>query len=112
MIGSAGCADRSRVGHGSAGPPFGKFGCGCSRGLIADLAAKGLLTPLGESTRKWLVDNYAAGGSWATLGTYRGKDGQAALYAFPYKVDLQSLVWYSSENFADAGLKCPRRLKS
>jgi ABC-type glycerol-3-phosphate transport system substrate-binding protein len=52
-------------------------------GLIADLAAKGLLTPLGDETKQWLLDNYAAGQSWVDLSTYNGKDGTAALYAFP-----------------------------
>lgn len=80
-------------------------------GLIADLAAKGLLTPLGDDTAKWLTDNYAAGDSWARLGTYKGKDGKEALYAFPYKADLKSLVWYSPENFQDAGYEVPKTLE-
>ena len=42
-------------------------------GLIADLASKGLLTPLGEETGS--SDNYAAGQSWVDLGTYKDKDG-------------------------------------
>ena len=36
-------------------------------GLIADLASKGFLVPLGEDTQKWLLDNYAAGQSWVDL---------------------------------------------
>lgn len=80
-------------------------------GLIADLAAKGLLTPLGDDTTKWLTDNYAAGDSWARLGTYKGKDGKDALYAFPYKADLKSLVWYSPENFQDAGYEVPKTME-
>ncbi|MFO1174015.1 MAG: ABC transporter substrate-binding protein [Paracoccaceae bacterium] len=80
-------------------------------GLIADLAAKGLLTPLGDDTAKWLTDNYAAGDSWARLGTYKGKDGKDALYAFPYKADLKSLVWYSPENFQDAGYEVPKTME-
>jgi alpha-glucoside transport system substrate-binding protein len=52
-------------------------------GLIADLASKGLLAPLGDDTRAWLGENYAAGESWVGLGSYPGKDGTSALYAFP-----------------------------
>ncbi|MFZ5751854.1 MAG: ABC transporter substrate-binding protein [Pseudomonadota bacterium] len=80
-------------------------------GLIADLAGKGLLTPLGEDTASWLRDNYAAGDSWVKLGTYKGKDGAEALYAFPYKIDVKSLVWYVPENFEDAGYKIPETME-
>jgi alpha-glucoside transport system substrate-binding protein len=80
-------------------------------GLIADLASKGFLTPLGDETRNWLMENYAAGQSWVDLGTYKGKDGTPALYAFPYKIDLKSLVWYSPENFEDAGYTVPQTME-
>lgn len=76
-------------------------------GLAADLAEKGHLKPLGEATAEWVRDNYAAGESWAALGTYAGPDGEQALYAFPYKADLKSLVWYVPENFEDAGYEIP-----
>lgn len=80
-------------------------------GLIADLASKGFLTPLGDETEKWLGENYAAGSSWVGLGTYKGKDGDAALYAFPYKIDVKSLIWYVPENFEDAGYEIPKSLE-
>ncbi|MCG5484310.1 MAG: ABC transporter substrate-binding protein [Sinorhizobium meliloti] len=80
-------------------------------GLIADLAAKGLLTPLGDETKQWLLDNYAAGQSWVDLSTYNGKDGTPALYAFPYKIDVKSLVWYVPENFEDAGYEVPKTME-
>jgi alpha-glucoside transport system substrate-binding protein len=80
-------------------------------GLIADLASKGYITPLGAETETWLKDNYAAGDSWAALGTYKGKDGTPALYAFPYKADVKSLVWYVPENFADAGYEVPQTME-
>ena len=80
-------------------------------GLIADLASKGLLAPLGDETATWLRDNYAAGDSWVGLGTYKGKDGTPALYAFPYKIDVKSLVWYVPENFEDAGYEVPRTME-
>lgn len=76
-------------------------------GLIGDLAAKGLLAPLGDATKDWLAQNYAAGDSWIGLGSYKGADGDTALYAFPYKIDLKSLVWYVPETFEDAGYDVP-----
>ncbi len=45
-------------------------------GLLADLAAKGFLTPLGEKEAGWVKENYGAGQSWVDLGTYKGKDGK------------------------------------
>ncbi|MBD3764133.1 MAG: carbohydrate ABC transporter substrate-binding protein [Rhodobacterales bacterium] len=80
-------------------------------GLIADLAAKGLVVPLGAETEAWLRDNYAAGDSWVGLGTYKGADGAPALMAFPYKIDVKSLVWYVPENFEDAGYDVPQTME-
>lgn len=45
------------------------------------------------------------------LGTYKGKDGKEDLYGFFYKVDLKSLVWYSPENFEDAGYDVPETME-
>lgn len=80
-------------------------------GLIADLASKGLIAPLGADTEAWLRDNYAAGESWVGLGTFKGQDGNAALFALPYKIDVKSLVWYSPENFEDAGYAVPETME-
>ncbi len=80
-------------------------------GLAADLAKKGHLRPLAGDTAAWLAENYAAGQSWADLGTYPGKDGTPALYAFPFKADVKSLVWYVPENFADAGYEVPQTME-
>jgi alpha-glucoside transport system substrate-binding protein len=77
-------------------------------GLIQDLASKGLLTPLGDDTANWIKDNYGAGQSWVDLGTYNGKDGKPAFFAFPYKADVKSLVWYSPDNFEEAGYEVPK----
>jgi len=79
-------------------------------GLAANMAAAGYLTPL-KGTSKWLIDNYAAGESWAKLVTYKGKDGKSHLYGFPFKVDLKSLVWYVPGNFEDAGYKVPKTME-
>lgn len=80
-------------------------------GLAANLAAQGYLTPLGEDTANWLTENYAAGQSWADLGTYEGEDGAEDFYAFPYKADLKSMVWYVPENFEDAGYEVPETME-
>ncbi len=80
-------------------------------GLIGDLASKGLIVPLGAETEAWMAENYAAGASWVGLGTYAGADGTPALYAFPYKIDVKSLVWYSPDNFADAGYEIPATME-
>ena len=76
-------------------------------GLLADLAAKGRLVPLTDDDAKFVTDNYGAGASWVALGSYKGKDGASSFYAFPYKADLKSLVWYVPENFKDAGYEIP-----
>jgi alpha-glucoside transport system substrate-binding protein len=80
-------------------------------GLLADLASKGFLTDLGEKNAAWMKDNYAAGQSWVDLGTYKGKDGGNHFYGFSYKADLKSLVWYSPENFEDAGYEVPKTME-
>lgn len=80
-------------------------------GLAADLASRGALTPLDDSIKNWLVDNYSAGQSWVDLSSYKGKDGSTHLYAFPYKADVKSLVWYSPDNFDDAGYEVPESME-
>ena len=80
-------------------------------GLLADLAAKGHLVPLADGDASFVTDNYGAGASWVALGTYKGKDGGSHFYAFPYKADLKSLVWYVPENFQDAGYEIPKTME-
>lgn len=80
-------------------------------GLAADMAARGFLTPLADGTADWVRENYAAGQSWVDLGTYAGADGTDSLYGLFYKVDLKSLVWYSPENFEDAGYDIPESME-
>ncbi|CAD7041484.1 carbohydrate ABC transporter substrate-binding protein [Pseudorhizobium halotolerans] len=80
-------------------------------GLLADLASKGFLVPLGDETAKWVKENYGAGESWIGYGTYKGKDGAEAFYAFPYKADVKSLVWYVPENFEEAGYEVPETME-
>ena len=80
-------------------------------GLIADLAGKGLLAPLTADDAKWMTENYGAGQSWVDLGTSKGKDGAKNFYGFSYKTDVKSLVWYSPENFKDAGYAVPKTME-
>ena len=80
-------------------------------GLASDMASRGFLTPLAAGTDDWLRENYAAGQSWVDLGTYAGPDGTKALYGFSYKTDVKSLVWYSPENFEDAGYEIPTTME-
>lgn len=80
-------------------------------GLAADVASKGYLSPLGGDVKQWLLDNYGAGQSWVDLSTYKDKDGNPQLFAFPWKADLKSLVWYVPENFAEAGYEVPKTME-
>lgn len=80
-------------------------------GLLADLAAKGRLVALTDADATFIKDNYGAGASWVALGTYKDKDGASKFFAFPYKADVKSLVWYVPENFKDAGYEIPKTME-
>lgn len=79
--------------------------------LASGMAARGFLTPLGADAASWVEENYAAGPSWVALGSYSGPDGTEAFYGFPFKTDVKSLVWYSPENFEDAGYEVPETME-
>ncbi len=76
-------------------------------GLAAVMAGKGQLSPLSDDIKSWVADNYAAGQSWVDLGSYPDADGNTQMYGFFYNVNLKSIVWYSPENFEDAGYEVP-----
>ena len=80
-------------------------------GLAADMAARGLLTPLPEGMDDFVAENYGAGQSWVDLGTYADKDGNPQHYGFFYNVNVKSLVWYVPENFEDAGYEVPETME-
>ncbi len=80
-------------------------------GLAADMAKRGFLAPLKDGTADWINENYAAGPSWVSLGTYPDASGADQLFGFFYKVDVKSLVWYSPENFEDAGYDVPETME-
>lgn len=76
-------------------------------GLAADMAARGLLHPLPAGMDDFVAENYGAGPSWVDLGTYADAGGADQHYGLFYNVNVKSLVWYSPENFEDAGYDIP-----
>ncbi len=80
-------------------------------GLLADFAAQGALTPLGDDMTQWVIDNYAAGDSWVKYGQYAGPDGVVRQYGLPYKQEVKSLVWYSPDNFDEMGYQVPTTME-
>lgn len=80
-------------------------------GLAANMAAIGGLVPLGDKARDFVKANYAAGSSWADLGTYKGKDGKSNFYGLFFNVNVKSLVWYIPENFKEKGYKVPKTME-
>jgi len=81
-------------------------------GLAAGLAAKGLLTPLSKDLANLVLKDYAAGQSWLDLSSYPDANGDVKMFAFPFKADVKSLVWYSPDNFAEAGYKIPKTMEA
>ena len=80
-------------------------------GLAANMAAINGLVPLDNKARDYVVKNFAAGKSWADLGTYPNKAGKKEFYGVFYNVNLKSLVWYIPENFKEKGYKVPKTME-
>jgi len=80
-------------------------------GTVKELAAQGNLVALSDEVSQVLKNDYAAAESWNALGTYTGADGKDSLYAFPYNVNLKSLVWYLPENFEESGYEIPQTME-
>ena len=80
-------------------------------GLAADMAASGCLKPLDDSLRDYLLINYAAGESWVDLGTYPDANGEDQFFAFNYRADVKSLVWYVPDEFESAGYEVPTTME-
>ncbi|MFS4582443.1 ABC transporter substrate-binding protein [Phaeobacter sp. C3_T13_0] len=80
-------------------------------GLVADMARRGFITPLGSETADWVRSNYAAGESWVDLSTFEGPDGAEDLFGLFYKVDVKSLVWFVPETFEDFGYDIPQSME-
>ena len=80
-------------------------------GLAANMAAIDGLVPLGDKARDFVKSNFAAGDSWADLGTYTNKAGKKEFYGVFFNVNLKSLVWYVPENFKERGYKVPKTME-
>ncbi|MEM6311303.1 MAG: ABC transporter substrate-binding protein [Pseudomonadota bacterium] len=80
-------------------------------GLAAVMAAKDQLYPLPDGSADWVKSNYAAGQSWVDLGTYPDASGTPQMYGFFFNVNVKSLVWYSPDNFEDAGYDVPETME-
>lgn len=80
-------------------------------GLLADFAAAGALSPLGDDITDFVINNYAAGDSWVAFGQYEGPDGVVRQYGLPYKQEVKSLVWYSPDNFDEMGYEIPQTME-
>ncbi|MEY4911498.1 MAG: hypothetical protein RL761_1161 [Pseudomonadota bacterium] len=80
-------------------------------GLAANMAAIGGLVPLGEKAHNFVKTNFAAGSSWADLGTYANKAGKKEFFGLFYNVNVKSLVWYIPENFKEKGYKVPKSME-
>ena len=76
-------------------------------GLAKDLAKQGVLVPLDAELAQWVGDNYAAGSSWADLATFENAEGGEDIYGLFFGTDVKSLVWYSPEQFDEAGYEIP-----
>jgi alpha-glucoside transport system substrate-binding protein len=80
-------------------------------GLAANMAAIGGLVPLGDKASNFVKTNFAAGSSWADLGTYPNKAGKKEFFGLFYNVNVKSLVWYIPENFKEKGYKVPKSME-
>jgi alpha-glucoside transport system substrate-binding protein len=80
-------------------------------GLAANMAAIGGLVPLGDKASNFVKTNFAAGSSWADLGTYADKAGKKEFFGLFYNVNVKSLVWYIPENFKEKGYKVPKSME-
>ncbi|MEO8411594.1 MAG: ABC transporter substrate-binding protein, partial [Propionivibrio sp.] len=80
-------------------------------GLAANMAAIDGLVLLGDKARDYVRENFAAGDSWADLGTYANKAGKKEFYGVFFNVNLKSLVWYVPENFKEHGYKVPKTME-
>ncbi|TCS36162.1 ABC transporter substrate-binding protein [Reinekea marinisedimentorum] len=80
-------------------------------GLAADLASRGLLSPVSSNVKNAVLNNYAAAQSWVDLATYKDNKGKDQFYGVFFRVDLKSLVWYSPDNFDDYGYDVPETME-
>ena len=80
-------------------------------GLAQDMARQGVLVPLGPELAQRMQESYAAGESWADLATFPGPEGEEDTFGLFFGTDIKSLVWYSPENFEEAGYEVPETME-
>ena len=81
-------------------------------GFLADLAKKGHMTPLDDDVKEYILNTYAAPDSWIKYGTAKGPDGKDHFYGVVFQTYINSLIYYSPENFEDAGYKVPKTMEA
>jgi ABC-type glycerol-3-phosphate transport system substrate-binding protein len=69
-------------------------------GVVAQLAARGALIPLSGVALAAVQANYSE--VWQRLGRFDGRQ-----YGFYFKAANKSLIWYRTDDFADAGVGPP-----
>jgi ABC-type glycerol-3-phosphate transport system substrate-binding protein len=69
-------------------------------GVVAELVARGVLTPITGTAAQAVRSNYSQ--AWQDLGTVNGQ-----LYGLYFKVANKSVVWYRADAFAEAGVSPP-----
>lgn len=77
-------------------------------GLAKDLAKGGFISELSEEQDARIRNDFAAGDSWADLGTFDNGKGGKSLYGIFFGTDVKSLVWYSPEQFEEGGYEIPQ----
>jgi len=75
-------------------------------GLAGNVAERGGLVAL-DDYQDFVLENYAAGQSWADLATYANEMGEDHFYGIFYNVNLKSLVWYVPDEFEENGYEIP-----
>jgi ABC-type glycerol-3-phosphate transport system substrate-binding protein len=69
-------------------------------GVVAQLVARGAVVPLTGAALAAVRANYSA--AWQRLGQFDGRQ-----YGFYFKGANKSLIWYRTDDFADAGVSPP-----
>ncbi|TYL49244.1 ABC transporter substrate-binding protein [Marinomonas sp. IMCC 4694] len=77
-------------------------------GLAKDLARAGFIQPLNAKQDARIRNDFAAGSSWADLGTFDNGQGGKSLFGVFFGTDVKSLVWYSPEQFEEGGYEIPQ----
>ena len=71
------------------------------RGLLSDLALRGMLRPLGDNVEDLVEDNYAP--AWRDLGSVNG-----TLYGVWVEAVNKSTIWYNAASLREVGVDPPK----